>query len=72
MQVNNYIKIQSNPNLKNKFTEDEIELFKNGIVPERFIWHHHQDPGRMQLVDFETHRKTGHTDGYKIWGPESK
>ncbi|WP_201104656.1 HNH endonuclease, partial [Bacillus cereus] len=27
--------------------------------------------GRMQLVDYETHRKTGHTGGYKILGKDS-
>ncbi|EEM80121.1 hypothetical protein bthur0011_59140 [Bacillus thuringiensis serovar huazhongensis BGSC 4BD1] len=59
------------PKLAAKFTEEEIELFKLGEVPENYTWHHHQEAGRMQLVDYETHRKTDHTGGYKIWGKES-
>ncbi|MER0467173.1 HNH endonuclease [Bacillus cabrialesii subsp. cabrialesii] len=35
-------------------------------------WHHHQDPGRMQLVDQKVHRKTGHTGGRHLWGGGSK
>lgn len=45
-------------------------MFKSGETPERFTWHHHQDVGRMQLVDYTIHRKTGHTGGYKIWGED--
>ncbi|UOY92402.1 WXG100 family type VII secretion target [Ectobacillus sp. JY-23] len=63
-----YEEIQQNPEIASLFTPDEIEDFKYGDVPERFTWHHHQDFGRMQLVDYETHRKTGHTGGYHIWG----
>ncbi|QUH20557.1 HNH endonuclease [Alkaliphilus sp. B6464] len=48
------------------FTSEDLDLFKEGLVPERFTWYHHQDPGRMQLVDYITHRKTGHTGGYPI------
>ncbi|MFU2090579.1 HNH endonuclease [Avibacterium avium] len=25
-----------------------------------FTWHHHQDTGRMQLIDSDIHKKTGH------------
>jgi hypothetical protein len=35
--------------------------------PKGYTWHHHQDRGRMQLVETEAHRKTGHTGGFKIW-----
>ena len=59
-----------NPKLAKKFTPEEIEMFKSGETPERFTWHHHQDVGRMQLVDYTIHRKTGHTGGYKIWGKD--
>jgi hypothetical protein len=30
-------------------------------------WHHHQDPGRMQLVPEATHQKTGHIGGSSLW-----
>ncbi|MBJ8031070.1 HNH endonuclease [Bacillus cereus group sp. N21] len=66
-----YEKIMKDPKLASKFTEEEIELFKEGEVPDRFTWHHHQDTGRMQLVDSLPHGKTGHTGGYKIWGKDS-
>ncbi|SFC85404.1 WXG100 family type VII secretion target [Bacillus sp. 491mf] len=66
-----YQKIIKDPELASKFTEEEIELFKFGEVPDRFTWHHHQDTGRMQLVDSYLHEKTGHTGGYRIWGKDS-
>ncbi|GAB6615747.1 hypothetical protein AT258_17780 [Bacillus wiedmannii] len=66
-----YEQIMKDPKLASKFTEEEIELFKHGEVPDAFTWHHYQDTGRMQLVDYELRRKTGHTSGYKIWGKDS-
>ena len=63
-----YQQIMANDELARKFTQEEIELFKNGSVPKRFTWHHHQNPGLMQLVDRRIHRQTGHIGGYSIWG----
>jgi len=38
-------------------------------APEGYIWHHHQDVGRMQLVREEEHiLATPHTGGMAIWG----
>ena len=31
-----------------------------------YVWHHHQDIGRMQLVPKNIHEKTGHV-GEKLW-----
>ena len=31
-------------------------------------WHHHEQPGRMQLIPTELNSKVGHTGGYNIWG----
>jgi hypothetical protein len=31
-------------------------------------WHHHQDTGRMQLIDRTTHDTFRHTGGMSIWG----
>lgn len=28
-----------------------------------YTWHHHQDIGRMQLIDEVVHRRTGHMGG---------
>lgn len=54
--------------LKSKFTDEEIEEFKQGIIPEGYVWHHNEEEGKMQLVDAEIHEKTGHTGGMSLWG----
>ncbi|MFZ5553759.1 MAG: HNH endonuclease, partial [Bacteroidota bacterium] len=41
-------------------------------TPKGYTWHHHQETGRMQLVDSEIHSQTGHTGGYSMWGQETK
>lgn len=64
-----YDEIQKSPVLASKFTQSEIEIFKQGGVPKRFTWHHNQEPGLMQLVDRALHRQTGHNGGFSIWGP---
>jgi RHS repeat-associated protein len=40
--------------------------YTNG-TPKGYTWHHHQDNGRMQLVDYYIHRDTGHTGGFSLW-----
>jgi hypothetical protein len=66
-----YEEIQRNPAKKAalNLTQEEIDLFAQGKVPQRFTWHHHQDTGRMQLVDFGEHDPIYHGGGYSIWGP---
>ena len=34
---------------------------------DKLTWHHHQDIGRLQLVDREYHSLTGHVGGFKMW-----
>ena len=41
-------------------------------TPEGYLWHHHQDVGRMQLVPRKIHERTGHTGGWSIWGGGNK
>ena len=41
---------------------------EDGETPDGYTWHHDAEAGKMQLVDFETHQKTGHTGGRYIWG----
>jgi len=36
-------------------------------TPKGQTWHHHQDRGRMQLVDTKIHSSTGHTGGFSLW-----
>lgn len=60
--------IKKNPELKDKFTEQELEQIENGKTPEGYVWHHSEETGKLELVDKETHAKTGHTGGRVIWG----
>lgn len=32
-----------------------------------YRWHHHQERGRMQLVEAEAHDRTGHDGGFREW-----
>nr|WP_320120064.1 DUF6443 domain-containing protein [uncultured Marinifilum sp.] len=36
-------------------------------TPKGYTWHHHQTRGRMQLVESNIHRQTGHTGGFSLW-----
>ncbi|MFC4620421.1 HNH endonuclease [Camelliibacillus cellulosilyticus] len=69
-----YQEIERNPELieKLKLSKQDLEELANGQTPYGYTWHHHQDRGKMQLVNQKIHKDTGHTGGYKIWGPESK
>ena len=51
-----------------QFTDRQLEQIRNGDKPEGYTWHHHEEPGRMQLVDSEIHAKTPHTGGRSLWG----
>ncbi|CAI6299865.1 HNH endonuclease [Bacillus subtilis] len=64
--------IETDPLLRNQFNDLQIEMIKAGETPDGYTWHHHQEPGRMQLVDQKVHRKTGHTGGRHLWGGGSK
>lgn len=60
--------IAKDPALKEKFTPEQLEQIENGDTPDGYTWHHDAEKGKMQLVDSETHAKTGHTGGKVIWG----
>ena len=64
-----YNDIMKDSNLRSRFTDAEIAIFKEGGVPKTYTWHHHQDAGKMQLVNRKIHRQTGHIGGFSIWGP---
>lgn len=61
-------KCDNDPEFRKQFTEDQLDDIDNGQTPEGYTWHHSEDKGKMQLVDYETHMKTGHTGGRNIWG----
>ena len=64
--------LEANPELKSQFTPEQIEQIYDGVedgtAPDGYVWHHNEEVGIMQLVDAETHARTGHTGGKSIWG----
>lgn len=67
-----YKEILRSSKLRKKFTKKEIEMFKHGGVPSRFTWHHHQNSGVLQLVEYNIHADVNHIGGYSIWGKEDE
>ena len=63
-----YEEAVKNQELKKKFTDEELEIFELGKIPSSLTWHHHQEPGKMQLVDSEIHDAAKHTGGRAYWG----
>jgi hypothetical protein len=61
--------IENNPQLRSRFSPDQLQAIQSGQanIP-RLTWHHHQDSGRMQLVDRDIHNRTGHVGGEAISG----
>lgn len=60
--------IESFPDLFSHFTPDQIEQIRLGETPDGYVWHHHEVPGRLELVDETIHAQSGHTGGRLIWG----
>jgi hypothetical protein len=44
------------------------ELFGTSVTPDGWIWHHHQESGRMQLVRLGIHTITEHVGGESAGG----
>ncbi|WP_338635032.1 HNH endonuclease [Spirobacillus cienkowskii] len=64
--------IEADPILKSKFTKQELIDIENGNRNiGAYTWHHHQDLGRMQLVESDVHEKVAHV-GAKSLNPELK
>ncbi|MEH7389400.1 HNH endonuclease [Bacillus sp. JJ1474] len=61
-------KIALSPELGNPFNSEQLEQIQAGETPDGYVWHHHQEPGRLELVEEEVHAMTGHTGGRFIWG----
>jgi len=64
--------ITNNPELTARFDDIQLEQINNSETPDGFVWHHDATVGKMQLVNEETHVKTGHTGGKYIWGGGSE
>ena len=59
--------IEGNPALKAQFNAYQLQDIAAGErTIEGYIWHHHQDIGRMQLIPDSLHIKTGHV-GEDLW-----
>ena len=67
-----YEAAMKDPQLREIFSEKQINDLKKGKTPRGYTWHHNVVTGEMQLVDYETHRNTPHTGGRNIWGGGTK
>ncbi|EOP57680.1 hypothetical protein IKQ_00630 [Bacillus cereus VDM053] len=63
-----YLNKEAYKKYQSKFNIAELKLIRSGKNPKSYTWHHHQEPGDMQLVNTWTHQKTGHTGGRALWG----
>lgn len=61
-------KYDSDPEFASKFNERQRDDIENGRTPYGYVWHHNEETGKMQLVDYDTHERTRHTGGKAIWG----
>lgn len=61
-------KFDSDLKFREQFDERQKENIEDGITPYGFTWHHNEEIGKMQLVDYDSHQKTAHTGGRLIWG----
>lgn len=64
--------IANNPELRESFTEEQLEEIEDGDTPSGYVWHHNEETGKMQLVKVEDHDRTqggaAHTGGKALWG----
>lgn len=69
-----YQSIMQDSSLANQLglSPSDVEALSHNATPSGFDWHHHEQPGILQLVDEEVHQNTGHTGGREIWGGGSE
>lgn len=62
--------IMNNPNLADELelSAKDVDNLYSSVTPDGYHWHHHEEIGRMQLVDENIHQETGHTGGRNVWG----
>lgn len=67
--------IEQSPELGKQFTKDQLDDIQEGRTPKGYVWHHNEEPGKMQLVRREDHDRAiggaAHTGGSSLWGPDS-
>ncbi len=63
--------VEERPALAAQFTAKERQLIAARKPLPDYTWHHHQQPGRMQLVPSDKHSAgmhgVSHTGGYALW-----
>lgn len=64
------IAINSDVNLKKKFSKKQLEYIAKKKTPSSYTWHHYEELGKLRLVKTQIHSKTGHTGGRSIWCDE--
>ena len=60
--------VSQNPEVAAQFSLEQLEQIYAGETPDGYTWHHHEQLGKLELVDEEIHAKTGHNGGRSIWG----
>lgn len=67
--------VQNDPELRSKFTDEQLNDIKNNRTPTGYVWHHNETPGKMELVKRSDHDRAiggaAHTGGSALWGPDS-
>lgn len=67
--------IKNDPELRSKFTPEQIKDIEEGRTPTGYVWHHNEEPGKMQLVKRNDHDRViggaAHTGGNSLWGADS-
>ncbi|HYO66635.1 MAG TPA: HNH endonuclease [Archangium sp.] len=66
-------RLERRPMLESSFSPEQIEAIKKGWprIPG-LTWHHHEDGVTLQLVDRDTHARTGHSGGREASGGRPK
>lgn len=66
--------LQADPALAGQlgFTQADLVALENNTAPDSYVWHHHEEPGTLQLVKEVEHNATAHTGGRFIWGGGSE
>lgn len=65
----------NDPDLRSRFTDEQRQDIEEGKTPRGYVWHHNEEPGKMQLVKREDHDRAiggaAHTGGNSLWGADS-
>ncbi|MDO6707940.1 S-type pyocin domain-containing protein [Photobacterium sp. 1_MG-2023] len=62
-----YLDSKLKTELNNQGQDLSIFFNEDGSRKNSWTWHHHQEPGRMQLLPFGIHLLYQHSGGFKIW-----